>query len=66
MASNPRQADMNPKVLASAGATGPWLSRAQRCTYCGTVYSLEPGGQKVVRGYFDSVLGPGWKAVQNA
>jgi hypothetical protein len=53
-AAAPRQMAMNPEVLAKAGATGDWLSRAQRCTYCGAVYSLEAGGQKVIRGHFNS------------
>lgn len=65
-AASPRQVAMKPELLARAGATGDWLSRAQRCTYCGTVYSLELGGQKVIRGYYDSMLGLGLKAGQNA
>jgi hypothetical protein len=57
---HPKQMDLNPALLEREGVSGDWVSRAKRCTYCGTVYSVEPGG-KIIRGYYDSMLGPNWR-----
>ena len=56
-AGEPRQVDVNPTLLEREGVSGDWISRAKRCIYCGTVYSIEPSG-KVIRGWYDSMLGP--------
>jgi len=38
-----------------------WASRAERCTYCGVVFSRGQTGEAIVRGYYDDPMGSeGW------
>ena len=60
-AANPRQDRIDASKLAEAGATGDWLSSGPLvCTYCGCVYT-QAGVTKVIRGWYDSMLGNGWR-----
>lgn len=61
-ATNPQQLDVPQSVLVIYGVTHDWASRAQRCTHCQCVYSIEVDGSRMVRGYLDSaIMGPGWQ-----
>lgn len=59
-----RQIKFSRDVLERAGVVGNWLDRALRCSYCGTVYTVESTGA-VIHGYWDSILGVGWKEAKD-
>lgn len=65
-AASPRQVEVRAEQLQRAGLTDSWITGAMRCTYCGTIYSVGPGGQKAVRGYFEGdLMEPArWRPIQ--
>lgn len=64
-AAAPPQRDLAPSERDGIG-NPPWVGMAQRCTYCGCVYTREVGGHSYIRGWYDSMLGPGWRPHRNA
>jgi hypothetical protein len=59
-AASPQQRSLTPGERATMG-NPEWSGQAQRCTYCGCVYSQDKYGRPTIEGWYDSMLGPGWK-----
>jgi hypothetical protein len=59
-AGNPAQMDPA-KMLAAAGVTAEWVKSAQRCCYCGCVYTPRADGGAVIMGWIGNYIqGEGW------
>lgn len=50
--SHSNQEGISAATLAAAGLTAEWTNRARECGHCHMIYSVEPEGNKVIRGYF--------------
>jgi hypothetical protein len=53
-AAAPVQHRQDPDVLIALGFSEPWIEDAQRCAYCGTIWSFATDGSKTEQGYFDA------------
>jgi hypothetical protein len=49
-------------AILQAAIDGKWNAPVWICTYCGCVYTQD-GRKKVIRGFFDSTLGVGWRPI---
>jgi hypothetical protein len=48
-------------MLAAAGVTAEWAKSAQRCCYCGCVYTPRADGGAVIMGWIGNYIqGEGW------